>query len=117
MTSQDRHIVGQHYCSAQRHFFLKLSHIFKLLGSGQRRCMNFHLLPTLAMKTRPSNEEVKEQARKANEHALIDEISRQQGPHQFDDLELDQALNSDNIDQSNWSWTESGSEQYQLGMY
>ncbi|CAM0135456.1 hypothetical protein VKS41_005097 [Umbelopsis sp. WA50703] len=65
------------------------------------------------MKNRPTNEHIKQQAQRANDYAEQNENSRRRGSGTFEDLELDQAQTPDRVDQSNWSWTESGSQQYQ----
>jgi hypothetical protein len=67
------------------------------------------------MKNRPTNEHIKQQAQRANDYAEQNENSRRRGSGTFEDLELDQAQTPDRVDQSNWSWTESGSQQYQEG--
>lgn len=68
------------------------------------------------MTTRPSNEQIKQQALRANKAAELNEKLRKHISSSFDDLELDQAQTPDRVDQSNWSWLENGSEMYHLGM-
>lgn len=69
------------------------------------------------MKQRPSNDQIKQQALRANQAAEMNERLRKQVSSSFDDLELDQAQTPDRVDQSNWSWLERGSEQYHMGTY
>lgn len=64
---------------------------------------------------RPSNEYIKQQARKANEYAQQNEDNKRRGSGTFEDLELDQAQTPDRVDQSNWSWREDGNQQYHEG--
>ncbi|GAB5587091.1 hypothetical protein Unana1_01991 [Umbelopsis nana] len=66
------------------------------------------------MTTRPSNEQIKQQALRANKAAELNEKLRKHISSSFDDLELDQAQTPDRVDQSNWSWLENGSEMYHL---